>query len=94
MAAAAQARRLGPGLVISLGGGSVMDTGKVVAALAVNPGSVRDYLEGLGQRMQLAAPPLSHIAVPTTAGTGSEATTNAVLRAPGKNGAKKSLRHV
>lgn len=90
-AAAAQARRLRPGLVISLGGGSVMDTGKAVAALAENPGSVRDYLEGLGHRTQLAAPPLPHIAVPTTAGTGAEATRNAVIAAPDA-GVKRSMR--
>jgi alcohol dehydrogenase class IV len=90
-AVAAQARRLALGLVISLGGGSVMDTGKAVAALAVNPGSVRDYLEGLGQRTQLAAPPLPHLAVPTTAGTGAEATRNAVIAAPDA-GVKRSMR--
>jgi alcohol dehydrogenase class IV len=90
-AAAEQARRLQPGLVISLGGGSVMDTGKAVAALAVNPGSVRDYLEGLGQRTALAAAPLPHIAVPTTAGTGAEATRNAVIAAPDA-GVKRSMR--
>ena len=89
--AAAQARRLQPGLVISLGGGSVMDTGKAVAALAVNPGSVRDYLEGLGHRTQLTAAPLPHIAVPTTAGTGAEATRNAVIAAPDA-GVKRSMR--
>ncbi len=89
--AAAQARRLRPGLVISLGGGSVMDTAKAVAALAVNPGSVRDYLEGLGHRTQLETPPLPHIAVPTTAGTGAEATRNAVIAAPDA-GVKRSMR--
>ena len=90
-AAAAQARRLRPGLIISLGGGSVMDTGKAVAALAVNPGSVRDYLEGLGSRTTLDAAPLPHIAVPTTAGTGAEATRNAVIAAPDA-GVKRSMR--
>jgi alcohol dehydrogenase class IV len=90
-AAAAQARQLKPGLVISYGGGSVMDTGKAVAALAVNPGSVRDYLEGLGSRTALVAAPLPHIAVPTTAGTGAEATRNAVIAAPDA-GVKRSMR--
>jgi alcohol dehydrogenase class IV len=89
--AAAQARRLKPGLIISLGGGSVMDTGKAVAALAVNPDSVRDYLEGLGSRSTLDAAPLPHIAVPTTAGTGAEATRNAVIAAPDA-GVKRSMR--
>lgn len=90
-AAAAQARWRQPGLIISLGGGSVMDTGKAVAALAVNPGSVRDYLEGLGSRTTLDAAPLPHIAVPTTAGTGAEATRNAVIAAPDA-GVKRSMR--
>jgi len=90
-AAAAQARKLQPGLIISLGGGSVMDCAKATAALAVNPGSVAEYLEGLGRRTQLENPPLPHIAVPTTAGTGAEATRNAVVAVPEK-GVKKSMR--
>jgi alcohol dehydrogenase class IV len=90
-AAAAQARKLQPGLVVSLGGGSVMDCAKAVAALAVNPGSARDYLEGVGARTALEQPPLPHIAVPTTAGTGAEATRNAVIAVP-ERGVKKSMR--
>ena len=90
-AAAAQARTVQPGLVVSLGGGSVMDCAKAVAALAVNPGSVVDYLEGVGYRTTLENQPLPHIAVPTTAGTGAEATRNAVIAVPEK-GVKKSMR--
>jgi len=91
-AAAAQARALQPGLIISLGGGSIMDTGKAVAALAVNPGAAAEYLEHVGHRTGLEQPPLPHLAIPTTAGTGAEATRNAVLLAPGQGG-KRSLRH-
>ncbi|MCX6996107.1 MAG: iron-containing alcohol dehydrogenase [Kiritimatiellaeota bacterium] len=90
-AAAARARAIQPGLIVSLGGGSVMDCAKAVAALAVNAGSAAEYLEGLGHRTQLERPPLPHLAIPTTAGTGAEATRNAVIAAPGQGG-KKSMR--
>ena len=90
-AAAARARAIRPGLIVSLGGGSVMDGAKAVAALAVNEGSAVEYLEGLGHRTQLAHPPLPHLAIPTTAGTGAEATRNAVIAAPDQGG-KKSMR--
>lgn len=86
-----QARKVKPKLIISLGGGSVIDTGKAVAALAVNPGQVQDYLEGVGKGLKLAQPPLPHIAIPTTAGTGSEMTKNAVITSP-EQGFKKSMR--
>jgi len=66
-------------LVIGIGGGSALDLAKAVAALATNGGSVVDYLEGVGKGAQLTVPPLPVIAVPTTAGTGSEATKNAVI---------------
>ncbi|TAN35787.1 MAG: iron-containing alcohol dehydrogenase [Verrucomicrobia bacterium] len=89
--AVAQARKLQPGLIVSLGGGSVMDSAKAVAALTTNPGSVADYLEGVGNRTTLENPPRPHIAVPTTAGTGAEATRNAVVAVPEK-GVKRSMR--
>ena len=89
--AASFARREQPKVVISVGGGSVIDCGKAVAALAVNEGSVEDYLEGVGRNLPLTRPPLPHIAVPTVAGTGSEMTKNAVIGHPGK-GYKKSMR--
>ena len=79
------------GVVLACGGGSVIDCGKAVAAMATNPGSVRDYLEGVGKQT-LSAAPLPVVAIPTTAGTGSEATRNAVLSVPDL-GIKRSLRH-
>lgn len=78
-------------VVVGVGGGSVLDTAKAVAGMATNPGSVADYLEDVGTRT-LAAPPLPFVAAPTTAGSGSEATRNAVIRVPQK-GVKRSLRH-
>jgi len=80
-------------LVIAIGGGSVIDLGKAVAALAPQRefGTVRDYLEGVGKGYRLAADPLPTIAVPTTAGTGTEATKNTVISSQAE-GFKKSLR--
>ena len=77
--------------VIAFGGGSALDTGKALAALASNPGDPLDYLEviGRGQPLRNASAPL--IAIPTTAGTGSEVTRNAVLGAPEQR-VKASLR--
>lgn len=68
-------------VVAAVGGGSAIDLGKAAAALATNPhgGSVQDYLEGVGRGLSLERPPLPFVAVPTTAGTGSEATRNAVI---------------
>lgn len=86
-----QARAAGCDLVIAIGGGSVLDTGKAVAALATNPGSPLDYLEVIGRGQPLVSAPLPVLAIPTTAGTGAEVTRNAVLEAP-EHRVKVSLR--
>ncbi len=85
------AREEQPNIVVSVGGGSVIDLGKALAALAVNEGSVEDYLEGVGRGFQVKKQPLPHIAVPTVAGTGAEMTKNAVIVSHEK-GFKKSMR--
>lgn len=90
-AGAAAAREAGCDVVLGLGGGSVLDAAKAIAALAVQPGDVLDYLEAVGKGMPLPAIPLPCVAVPTTAGTGSEVTRNAVLASP-EHGVKVSLR--
>lgn len=78
-------------VVLAVGGGSVMDAAKAVAGVVANGGSVRDYLEQVGDR-KLAKPPLPLVAAPTTAGSGSEATKNAVIRVPDLK-VKRSIRH-
>jgi alcohol dehydrogenase class IV len=82
---------LGCDMVIGLGGGSVLDAGKAIAALTTNPGDVLDYLEVVGRGQALINAPLTYIAIPTTAGTGTEVTRNAVLESP-EHGVKVSLR--
>jgi len=69
-------------LVVSLGGGSALDTGKAIAAMLTNSGDVLDYLEVIGGAKALTETPAPFIAIPTTAGTGSEVTRNAVLASP------------
>lgn len=78
-------------VVVGIGGGSTLDTAKAVAALATNPGDVRDYLEVIGINLPLIHASLPCIAIPTTAGTGSEVTRNAVLKSE-RDGVKVSLR--
>ena len=78
-------------MVIGLGGGSVLDAGKAIAALATNRGDVFDYLEVIGKGQPLKNMPLPFIAIPTTAGTGTEVTRNAVFGSPA-HGVKVSLR--
>ncbi|MFL5574615.1 MAG: iron-containing alcohol dehydrogenase [Gemmatimonadaceae bacterium] len=76
---AERARREGCDLVVALGGGSVIDAGKAVAALIANRGRLHDYLEVVGRGRPLTERPAPLIAIPTTAGTGAEVTRNAVL---------------
>jgi alcohol dehydrogenase class IV len=78
-------------VVIAIGGGSAIDAGKAIAAIATNGGEPLDFLEVVGAGRDIAVPPLPFIAVPTTAGTGSEVTRNAVLGSA-KHGMKVSLR--
>lgn len=85
------AREMHADVIIAIGGGSVLDVGKAVAALLRNDRPILDYLEVVGQGLALTQPVLPVIAVPTTAGTGSEVTRNAVISVPEKR-VKVSLR--
>jgi alcohol dehydrogenase class IV len=83
-------KRDGVDAVIGIGGGSALDTAKAAAAVIPNGGSVRDYLEGVGDR-KLVNDPLPFVAVPATAGTGTEVTKNAVVMSRSEQ-FKKSIR--
>jgi alcohol dehydrogenase class IV len=88
---ARRAQRSSCDVIISFGGGSAIDAGKAIAIIAANGGEPLDFLETVGKGRALATPPLPFIAAPTTAGTGSEVTRNAVLGAT-QHGVKASLR--
>jgi alcohol dehydrogenase class IV len=77
--------------VVSCGGGSVIDAGKAIAAMMTNEGELLDYVEIIGRGKALTQLPAMFIAIPTTAGTGSEVTRNAVLSSP-EHKLKVSLR--
>lgn len=79
-------------VVLGIGGGSALDAAKAIAGLLIPGNSVMDHLEGVGPELPYYGPATPFIAVPTTAGTGSEATKNAVLSLHGANGYKKSFR--
>jgi len=80
-------------VVLGIGGGSALDAAKAIAGLLPHGNSVLDHLEGVGREIPYIGPATPFIAVPTTAGTGSEATKNAVLSVQGEDGYKKSFRH-
>lgn len=84
-------RGLSPDWVVALGGGAALDLGKALAALIPAPGGIMDHLEVVGLGLPLKAPPLPFVALPTTAGTGAEATRNAVIGLP-EHGRKVSIR--
>lgn len=90
-AGVAFARQNGCDWVIGIGGGSVVDAGKAIAMLMANGGDPLDYLEVVGRGQPIAHRSAPFIAVPTTAGTGSEVTRNAVLGSP-EHQVKASLR--
>ncbi|MDF2152389.1 iron-containing alcohol dehydrogenase [Vibrio sp. CAU 1672] len=84
-------RKFQPDMVIAIGGGSVIDMGKALAAIIPNQGNVYDYVEVVGRNVPLKTKPIHFIAIPTTASTGSEVTRNAVLKS-GQDQVKVSLR--
>jgi alcohol dehydrogenase class IV len=88
---ARRVRETGCDVVVSIGGGSAIDAGKAIAAIATNGGEPLEFLEVVGKGRTIITPPLPFIAVPTTAGTGSEVTRNAVLGSM-EHGVKASLR--
>ena len=86
------ARQFRPDLVIAMGGGSVLDTGKIVSAMITNRKDLMAYLEVIGEGKPIREKPVPCLAVPTTAGTGTEVTKNAVVASP-EHRVKVSMRH-
>jgi alcohol dehydrogenase class IV len=91
--AVADHRESGVEVVLGVGGGSVLDAAKAIAGLLRTGTSVRDHLEGLDPQLPYPGPAVPFVAVPTTAGTGSETTRNAVISEVGPAGFKRSFRH-
>lgn len=85
-------RELNPKVVVSIGGGSVIDAGKSVSAMLTVNDPVENYIEGIGKKSHPGTK-IPFVAIPTTSGTGSEATKNAVISRLGDKGYKRSLRH-
>lgn len=90
-AALEEALPFGPDAMVAVGGGSVLDTARALSALLVHGGPVERYLEGMADAGEVPGPCLPWVAIPTTAGTGAEATKNAVLKVVAK-GVKRSMR--
>jgi alcohol dehydrogenase class IV len=90
-AAASEAAAFRPDVLVAVGGGSVLDTAKALSALARFPGSAERFLEGLPGASTVPGPCIPWIAVPTTSGTGAEATKNAVIKSESA-GVKRSMR--
>ncbi|MGP3696316.1 iron-containing alcohol dehydrogenase [Rhodobacter sp. NSM] len=86
-----QARAFAPEVVVGLGGGATLDLAKALAALVPAPDGPMEHLEVVGKGRPLVAPPLPFVALPTTSGTGSEVTKNAVIGVP-EHRRKVSLR--
>jgi len=86
-----RAREARADVVVALGGGSVLDLGKAVAALLGNGTDPLDHMEVVGRGVPVTEPAVPYVAVPTTAGTGAEVTANATLRSP-EHGVKASIR--
>jgi alcohol dehydrogenase class IV len=86
-----QARGFDPQVVVGIGGGAALDLAKALAGLIPAPGGPMDHLEVVGRGLPLVAAPLPFVAIPTTSGTGAEATKNAVIGLP-DHGRKVSLR--
>ena len=91
MAGVQRAREVKSDIVIGIGGGSAIDTGKAIAALITNEGEPLDYLEVIGHGKKITKESAPYVAIPTTSGTGAEVTANAVLFSP-ENKVKVSLR--
>ena len=91
-AAVAEHRAQQHNVVVGIGGGSVLDAAKAIAGLLRTGTTTLDHLEGVGRGKPYEGPSVPFIAAPTTAGTGSEATKNAVLSLRGPQGYKKSFR--
>lgn len=90
--AVAAQRDAGVEVVLAIGGGSVLDAAKAIAGLLRTGTSILDHLEGVGPQLPYPGPAVPLVAVPTTAGTGSEATRNAVISERGPGGFKRSFR--